>query len=103
MIICRTSPLSQPLPRKDHRVVVLSLMSMEIVHMELVEQPSYHEYIDSLGESGIRQSGITLGQRSLKFQNPGFGISVLKKIKFEHISLTSFSEMRVELAAQVSA
>ena len=32
---------------------------------------------------------------------PGMGIRMLPKLKFEHISLTSFSKMRVDLAAQV--
>ena len=32
---------------------------------------------------------------------PGKGIRLLPKLKFEHISLTSFSKMRVDLAAQV--
>ena len=30
------------------------------------------------------------------------GLSLLPKIKFEHIKLTSYSKMRVDLAAQVS-
>ena len=30
------------------------------------------------------------------------GLSIVPKIKFEHIYLTSFSKMRVNLAAQVS-
>ncbi len=29
------------------------------------------------------------------------GLTVLPKLKYEHISLTSFSKMRVDLAAQV--
>ena len=32
----------------------------------------------------------------------GFGIRRLPKLKHEHIHLTSFSKMRVDLAAQVS-
>lgn len=30
------------------------------------------------------------------------GLTILPKLKYEHISLTSFSKMRVDLAAQVS-
>ena len=30
------------------------------------------------------------------------GLSIVSKIKYEHIYLTSFSKMRVDLAAQVS-
>ena len=30
------------------------------------------------------------------------GLSIVPKIKYEHIHLTSFSKMRVDLAAQVS-
>ena len=30
------------------------------------------------------------------------GLSIVPKIKYEHIYLTSFSKMRVDLAAQVS-
>lgn len=30
------------------------------------------------------------------------GLSIVKKLKFEHLKLTSFSKMRVDLAAQVS-
>ena len=32
---------------------------------------------------------------------PDSGLSILPKIKFEHIKLTSYSKMRVDLAAQV--
>ena len=32
----------------------------------------------------------------------GQGVRMIPKIKFEHISLNSFSKMRVDLAAQVS-
>ena len=32
---------------------------------------------------------------------PSIGLSFLKKIKYEHVHLTSFSKMRVNLAAQV--
>ena len=31
------------------------------------------------------------------------GLTTLPKLKYEHISLTSFSKMRVDLAAQVLA
>ena len=34
-------------------------------------------------------------------QRPGSGLSVIPKIKREHVKLTSFSKMRVDLAAQV--
>lgn len=33
--------------------------------------------------------------------SPGMGIRIVPKLKFEHISLTSFSKMLVDLAAQV--
>lgn len=33
---------------------------------------------------------------------PALGIRMVPKLKLEHISLTSFSKMRVDLAAQVS-
>jgi len=33
---------------------------------------------------------------------PGLGVRMIPKLKLEHISLTSFSKMRVDLAAQVS-
>ena len=33
--------------------------------------------------------------------SPGMGIRIVPKLKFEHISLTSFSKMHVDLAAQV--
>ena len=32
---------------------------------------------------------------------PGTGARLLPKLKFEHVELTSFSKMRVDLAAQV--
>jgi len=32
---------------------------------------------------------------------PGKGIRMIPKVKLEHIKLTSFSKMRVDLAAQV--
>ena len=32
--------------------------------------------------------------------SPGMGLRMVPKLKFEHISLTSFSKMRVDLAAQ---
>ena len=32
---------------------------------------------------------------------PTSGLSILHKIRFEHIQLTSYSKMRVDLAAQV--
>ena len=32
----------------------------------------------------------------------GLGVRMVPKLKLEHISLTSFSKMRVDLAAQVS-
>lgn len=35
-------------------------------------------------------------------ENPGQGLHLLHKLKFEHVHLTSFSRMRVNLAAQVS-
>lgn len=35
-------------------------------------------------------------------RKPGVGLCLLPKLKFEHIKLTSFSKMRVDLAAQVS-
>ena len=31
------------------------------------------------------------------------GLSIVKKLKWEHVNLTSYSKMRVDLAAQVSA
>ena len=31
----------------------------------------------------------------------GSGLSLIPKLKFEHLNLTSFSKMRVDLAAQV--
>ena len=34
-------------------------------------------------------------------QRPGVGLTLLPKIKQEHIKLNSFSKMRVDLAAQV--
>ena len=33
---------------------------------------------------------------------PRAGLSILHKIKMEHVQLTSYSKMRVDLAAQVS-
>lgn len=33
----------------------------------------------------------------------GAGLRLLPKLKFEHVNLTSFSKMRVDLAAQVSS
>ena len=33
---------------------------------------------------------------------PGMGIRMVPKLKYEHVLLTSFSKMRVDLAAQVS-
>ena len=35
-------------------------------------------------------------------ENPGQGLHLLHKLKFEHVRLTSFSRMRIDLAAQVS-
>ena len=35
-------------------------------------------------------------------RQPGVGLCLLPKLKFEHITLTSFSKMRVDLAAQVN-
>ena len=32
---------------------------------------------------------------------PGKGVRMIPKVKLEHIKLTSFSKMRVDLAAQV--
>ena len=32
---------------------------------------------------------------------PGLGLWMVPKLKFEHISLTPFSKMRIDLAAQV--
>ena len=37
-----------------------------------------------------------------KITNTSNGISILPKLKQEHINLTSYSRMRVDLAAQVS-
>lgn len=34
-------------------------------------------------------------------EKPGSGLTLLPKLKFEHIKLTSFSKMRVDLATQV--
>ena len=34
---------------------------------------------------------------------PAIGLSFLKKIKYEYVHLTSFSKMRVNLAAQVDS
>ena len=33
---------------------------------------------------------------------PALGVRMIPELKLEHISLTSFSKMRVDLAAQVS-
>ena len=41
---------------------------------------------------------IDLYERDKK---PGAGLTLLPKLKFEHIRLTSFSKMRVDLAGQV--
>ncbi len=38
---------------------------------------------------------------NLYYNNSGTGLSVIPKLKYEHIFLTSFSKMRVDLAAQV--
>ena len=35
-------------------------------------------------------------------RQPGIGLCLLPKLKFKHITLTSFSEMCVDLAAQVN-
>lgn len=37
-----------------------------------------------------------------RLQRSPTGTSLVPKLKFEHIALTSFSKMRVDLAAQVS-
>ena len=37
-----------------------------------------------------------------KDKGKGSGLSLVPKLKFEHIHLSSFSRMRVDLAAQVS-
>ena len=34
-------------------------------------------------------------------RQPGVGLTLLPKLKYEHIRLTSFSKMRIDLAAQV--
>lgn len=38
----------------------------------------------------------------LYLSNSGFGFSLIPKVKYEHIYLTSFSKMRVNFAAQIS-
>lgn len=38
---------------------------------------------------------------NLYYNNSSTGLSVIPKIKYEHVFLTSFSKMRVDLAAQV--
>ena len=35
-------------------------------------------------------------------QRSSLGLSLVPKLKFEHVALTSFSKMRVDLVAQVS-
>ena len=35
-------------------------------------------------------------------QRGGLGLRVLPKLKYEHLHMTSFSKMRVDLAAQVN-
>lgn len=37
-----------------------------------------------------------------KDHGKGSGLSMVPKLKFEHLYLTSFSKMRVDLAAQVN-
>ena len=37
----------------------------------------------------------------LYLRNSGTGLSLIPKLKYEHVYLTSFSKMRVDLAAQV--
>ena len=37
----------------------------------------------------------------LYLKSSGSGLSIVPKLKYEHIYLTSFSKMRVDLAAQV--
>lgn len=39
---------------------------------------------------------------NLYYSNSGTGLSVIPRVKYEHIFLNSFSKMRVDLAAQVS-
>ncbi len=38
----------------------------------------------------------------LYYRNSTTGLSIVPKLKYEHVFLTSFSKMRVDLAAQVS-
>ena len=37
----------------------------------------------------------------LYLKSSGTGLSIVPKVKYEHVYLTSFSKMRVDLAAQV--
>ena len=38
----------------------------------------------------------------LYLKSSGSGLSIVPKLKYEHVYLTSFSKMRVDLAAQVN-
>lgn len=44
---------------------------------------------------------VQLYQRNLGVRTNTPGLSLVPKLKFEHVYLTSFSKMRVDLAAQV--
>ena len=39
---------------------------------------------------------------NLYYNNRSEGLALVKKLKYEHIHLSSYSKMRVDLAAQVS-
>ena len=42
-----------------------------------------------------------LVEKQSKMASSSHGISLIPKLKLEHVKLTSFSKMRVDLAAQV--
>ena len=71
--------------------------------VECVQNLIYMSYIFKCNGSYIDWSFVVeLYKRNLGASTSTPGLSLVPKLKYEHVYLTSFSKMRVDLAAQVN-
>ena len=70
------------------------------VHI-IVAKTTVYYYQYSLQKNGKEISWGHLVELYYKDKGKGSGLAMVPKLKLEHLQLTSFSKMRVDLAAQV--
>ncbi|XP_065842085.1 uncharacterized protein [Oscarella lobularis] len=99
-----TFKVKNPYTKEDRNIYFLS----DACHLIKTTRNCLHQSFASSGSRRMHLNGKLIAwshiqelYRKSQETFSSFGLSVLRKLKFEHLELTSFSKMRVDLAAQV--